>query len=158
MIELIVYFVIFVFLMTIGFVAGGATERAHFKRLDERGEANRGFIVTQLKTYPGGSTGSPPPQLFMAEAVISSDYLKTFLAGIRKFFGGEMRSYQSLLERARREALMRIIEQASEAGYDTACNLRYESADIGGATNPQKTVTMVAVLATATAYRRKQTS
>ena len=154
--ELIVSFIIFVILIALGFFIGGHTERSHYRRLDEREEANRGFIVTQLKTYPGGAATDLPPQLFLGEAVIASDYLKTFLSKIRKFFGGELRSYHSLLERARREALLRIIDQAKLAGYDTACNLRYETADIGGATNPKKTVVTVAVIASATAYRRKQ--
>ncbi|MEM8866066.1 MAG: heavy metal-binding domain-containing protein [Planctomycetota bacterium] len=156
MVELIINLGIFVFLLALGFFAGTTTERRHFRRLEEREEENRGFVVTQLKTFPGGSVVSPAPQIFMAEAVIASDYLKTFLSGIRKFFGGELKSYESLLERARREALLRIIDQARAAGYDTACNLRYETADIGGATNPKKGVVTVAVIATATAYRRKQ--
>jgi len=154
--ELLISFVFFVVMISLGFFAGGYTERSHFRRLDEREEANRGFIVTQLKTFPGGAATDLPPQLFLGETVIASDYLKTFLSKIRKFFGGELRSYHSLLERARRESLLRIVDQAKAAGYDTLCNLRYETADIGGATNPKKTVVTVAVIASATAYRRKQ--
>ncbi|MEM9186033.1 MAG: heavy metal-binding domain-containing protein [Planctomycetota bacterium] len=154
--EVLIQIGFVLFFLTLGFFAGGFNERRHFKRLEEREAANKGFIVTQLKTFPGGASDARPPQVFMAEAVIASDYLKTFLAGIRKFFGGEMGSYQSLLERSRREALLRIIEQATAAGYDTACNLRYETADIGGSTNPQKFTVTVAVIATATAYCRKQ--
>ncbi|MEN1679650.1 MAG: heavy metal-binding domain-containing protein [Planctomycetota bacterium] len=158
MIELFINLGIFGGLILLGVFAGGRTERRHLKRLDEREAAHKGFIVTQLKTFPGGSTGTLPPQVFMAEAVIASDYFKTFIAGIRKFFGGEMGTYQTLLERARRESLMKLIEQAKGAGYDTACNLRYETADIGGATQSKKGVVTVAIIATATAYCRKQAS
>ncbi len=142
-------------LLAIGFFAGSYFEGRHFKRLQRREATHQGFIVSQIKSFPGAIASGQPPQAFFAEAVISSDYLKTFLSNIRKFFGGEMKSYHSLLERARREALMRIIEQASAAGYDTACNLRYETADIGGATNPRRGVVTVAVIASATAYCRK---
>lgn len=156
-IGLFVYLFGFLFMLGLGFFVGGYVERRHFRQLEEREAANKGFIVTQLKTYPGGvAQGSSAPQVFFAETVISSDYLKTFLSSIRKFFGGEMKSYHSLLERARRESLLRIIEQARNAGYDTACNLRYETADLGGATNPKKRIVTVAILASATAYRRKQ--
>lgn len=156
-IGLIIYVVGFLLLLGLGYFVGGYVERRHFGRLEEREAANKGFIVTQLKTFPGGvAPNAAPPQVFFAETVISSDYLKTFLSSVRKFFGGEMRSYHSLLERARRESLLRIIEQARTAGFDTACNLRYETADIGGATNPRKRIVTVAVLASATAYRRKQ--
>ncbi|MEM6330001.1 MAG: heavy metal-binding domain-containing protein [Planctomycetota bacterium] len=147
-------------LLGLGFFVGGYVESRHFKRLDAREAEAEGFLVTQLKSIPGGAGSAAastrlPPQIFMAEAVIASDYLKTFLSGVRKFFGGEMRSYQTLLERARREALMRIVEQARDAGYDAAYNLRYETADIGGATSKQRRVVTVAVLATATAYCRE---
>lgn len=158
MIELLINVGVFGGLILLGVLAGGRTERKHLKRLSEREAANRGFIVTQLQTFPGGSSGALPPQVFMAEAVIASDYFKTFIAGIRKLFGGEMGSYQTLLERARRESLMRVVEQAAQAGYDTACNLRYETADIGGATQGKKGVVTVAVIAVATAYCRKQAS
>ena len=40
------------------------------------------------------------------------DYLKNFLSRIRNIFGGEMKSYRTLMVRARREALLRIVEQA----------------------------------------------
>ena len=93
-----------------------------------------------------------PPQMYVAEVVIATDYLKTFLAGLRKFFGGEIRSYQTLLVRARREATLRILEQARQQGYNAICNLRLENADIGG-NNNAKGVAMVAILASATAYR-----
>lgn len=156
MIELAIQLGVVLFLLMLGWTAGAYTERRHFRRLEEREEANRGFIVTQLKAFPGGATGQLPPQLFIAESVIASDYLKTFVAGIRKFFGGEVGTYLTLLERARREALLRVIEQAKAAGYDTACNLRYDTADIGGGTNAQKGVVTVAVVASATAYCRKQ--
>lgn len=153
--ELLFYLGFFVFMLTLGFFVGGYTERSHFRRLEEREAANQGFIVTQIKSFPGGASSELPPQVFLSECVIASDYLKTFLSSIRKFFGGELKSYHTLLERARRESLLRIIEQAKAAGYDTVCNLRYETADIGGATNPQKGVVTVAMLATATAYKRK---
>ena len=93
-----------------------------------------------------------PPRLVVAEVVIGTDYLKTFFASIRKLFGGEMRSLETLMERARREAISRILETARAEGYNAICNLRLESADISGISN-QKANFMVAVIGTATAYQ-----
>ena len=143
------------FFLALGFFAGGFFERSHFRRLEKREAATKHVIVTQLKSFPGGVSTELAPKMFAAEAVIASDYLKSFLAGIRRFFGGEMRSYRSLLERARREAQVRIKTQASAEGYDTICNLRLEPVDIGGATNPRRQATTVAILASATAYKRR---
>lgn len=154
-IGLIIQLGIVVALLGLGLFAGTFFERRHFSRLDAREAAHKHVIVTQVKSYPGGASPELPAKLFVAESVIASDYFKSFLSGIRKFFGGEMRSYLSLMERARREAQMRIVEQAAAEGYDTICNLRYETADIGGSMNPRNRAVTVAILAAATAYKRK---
>lgn len=158
MFELGIQIGIFLFLISLGLLFGRYIERKHFQRLNDHDVKHQGFAITQLKSYPGGTSNEIAPKLFAAEAVISSDYLKSFLSKIRKFFGGELRSYHSLLERARRQAQARIVERAAAEGYDTICNLRFETADIGGVTNPKKAIVMVAVIAYATAYKRPQTN
>ena len=91
--------------------------------------------------------------MICAEVVISSDYLKSYLGSWKKFFGGEIRGYQRLLERARREALLRLQQQATEMGYNALCNVRLETADLAGQGNQQKKqLVMATLLATATAY------
>jgi uncharacterized protein YbjQ (UPF0145 family) len=152
----IITLVSFVLFMSLGFFVGGHVERRHFRLLDERESDNGAFLVTQLKSYPWAVTGPSPPTLLFGEAVISSDYLKTFLAGLRKIFGGEMRSYQSLLIRARREALQRLVEAARAQGYNAVCNVRYYSTDIAGASKRKSKVVMVTLLATGTAYHCRQ--
>lgn len=153
--ELLLYLGLFLALLAVGFFAGGYMERRHFRMLDEREADLHGMLVTQVRTFPGGvDPDGLPPRALMAESVIATDYLKTFVSGIRKVFGGELGAYHSLLERARREALTKILEEARELGYDGVCNLRYVTADIGGAMNTQKTAVAVAILACATAYKR----
>jgi uncharacterized protein YbjQ (UPF0145 family) len=95
--------------------------------------------------------------MIVGESVIATDYLKTFLAGLRKIFGGELRSYQSLLVRARREALQRVVEEARRSGYNAICNVRLDGADVGG-NSKRRRVAMVCILASATAYHRASTS
>lgn len=140
-------------LLGLGLFVGRFTERRHIRRLDERESANGQFLISQLKSFPDAVAGPSPPTIIVGEAVIATDYLKTFLSGLRKIFGGELRSYQSLLTRARREALQRVVEQARRNGYNAICNLRYESADVGGNSKARR-VAMVAILASATAYHR----
>ena len=53
----------------------------------------------------------------MAEVVVASDYLKSWLASWRKMFGGEMKSFRTLQERAKREAVLRLTEQAVAQGF-----------------------------------------
>lgn len=143
------------FLLALGFGAGTIAERRHFRRLDERERRNGSFLITQLKSFPNYEPGTAAPQLIVAETVVASDYFKTFLAGLRRLFGGEVRSFHSLLARARREATQRVVEQAQSLGYDAVCNLRIETADIGGNASRKKKAAMVAILASATAYHQK---
>jgi uncharacterized protein YbjQ (UPF0145 family) len=63
-----------------------------------------------------------------------------------------MRSYQSLLVRARREALQRLVEEARAQGYNAVCNVRYYSTDIAGASKRRSRAVMVTLLAAGTAY------
>jgi uncharacterized protein YbjQ (UPF0145 family) len=145
----------FLLLIALGLFVGGHIERRHFRLLDQREAENGSFLITQLKSYPFAVAGPSAPSIFFGEAVISSDYLKSFLGGIRKIFGGEMRSYQSLLVRARREALQRLVEDARRQGYNAVCNVRYYSTDISGASKSRKKAVMVTLLASATAYHAR---
>lgn len=152
--EFLIGLAITAVLLLVGLVVGGYLEKRHFKSLDARETQNGAFTISQMKNFPGGASESHAPAVLIGEAVISSDYLKSFLAGFRKFFGGEMGSYLTLLERARREALLRVVEQAQAHGYDAICNLRYDTADMGGAVDPKRKVVYVAIIASATAYKR----
>ena len=147
-------------LLALGFFAGGYTERRHFRNLEKREAATCDMIATQVKSFPGHVPGPTPPQMIVAEVVIATDYLKSFLAGIRNFFGGQIGSYQTMLVRARREALLRILEQARRQGYNAVCNVRLETADIGGnsATAGKRGMVMATILASATAYHAETVS
>ena len=149
--DLYVSFGIFAALILLGLIAGQFNERRHFRNLARREQAVGGMIVTQLKTFPGAVSQTQAPTLLTGEVVIASDYLKSFLARLRKIFGGRLGSYQSLLIRARREALLRILEEAHRRGYNAICNVRLETADVGG-NSGRRRVAMVALLASATAY------
>tara|TARA_Y100001934_G_C12303925_1_gene751413 strand:- start:612 stop:893 length:282 start_codon:yes stop_codon:yes gene_type:complete len=63
----------------------------------------------------------------MGSVVISLDYFKRFLAGLRSLVGGRVGSYESLLDRARRESLLRMKEVAIKGGYDAVINVRFET-------------------------------
>jgi len=70
--------------------------------------------------------------LVAGSVVIATDYFKVFAAGLRGLFGGELRTYRSLMSRARREALVRMLEQAKQAGAQAVWNVRFETSTIEG--------------------------
>ena len=144
-------------LLAAQWLIGGAIERRHLKILATRERMLDGFLVTSLKKPPAGTVSSSrPPMLVTGEAVISSDYFKNWLFGFIAFFGGESKTFTLLFERARREATLRMIDQARLAGYNAICNVRYESADIAGnaATNDGRTkpLKMASCTVSGTAY------
>lgn len=140
-------------LLLLGLIAGRANEARHLVRLAQREEALRGLFVTDLRSYAPEVDRTGGAELVIGEAVIATDYLKTLLALLRNIFGGEVRAYTTLVMRARREALLRAMEQARERGYNALCNVRLETADIGGNAGGAKGVPLAAVIASATAYR-----
>jgi len=136
-------------LLGLGFTVGSIVERAHFKRLDEREAILSDMYVTDLKVIPvGGSVCGDG--LVTGEAVIGSDYFKTVAAKLKSLFGGELRTFQTLMVRARREALLRMMERAKAMGANGVINVRFETSNIG-AMRRKKPSAMVEMYAYGTA-------
>ncbi len=134
-------------LLMLGYGAGRWQERRHFRSIRQREEALRHVVALNTRYVPEGveATGA---QLVTGGVVVSSDYFKTFVAGFRAFFGGRFRGYETLLERARREALLRLKEDAQTAGATLVIGVRFQSTTIAGSSTPS-----VEVLAFGTALR-----
>ena len=119
----------FIILMLIGFFFGRANEAAHNKRLDAA-EAELSHIkINNLKhvTEPLETGGV----LVTGNVVVAVDYFKKFLAAIKMVFGGQLGMYDSLVKRARREAIVRMMRDADARGADAIYNVRVEFSSIG---------------------------
>jgi len=102
-------------------------EAQHFRALDQR-EAELAYItVSNTKQIPGDMHAS---KFVSGNVVISIDYFKRIAAGIRSLFGGRINSYATLVERARREAVVRMKTQAEQSGMTHISNLRLETASV----------------------------
>jgi len=126
--------IIFLTLLLIGVVFGTLNERRHFKRLRQAEEDLSHIKVLNIKTLPsnleiGGA-------LVSGNVVIAVDYFKVVAAFLKMLFGGKLRSFESLLERARREAIIRMQREADALGADAIYNARIEFSAIGR--QPQK--------------------
>ena len=139
-------------LLVLGFTVGGFVERAHFRRLRAREAAVSDIMVTDLRRFPGGCAARPCG-LVSGQVVIASDYFKTFAAGLRKMIGGNLRTYETLMERARREALVRMMESAKRMGANYVANVRFATSNIntGGTTRRRRGAAMVEMYAYGTA-------
>lgn len=122
-------------LLMLGYGVGRWQERRHYRSLRIREEALQHVVALSTRNVPQGV--QPRGALLVSgSVVISSDYFKTFLAGFRAFFGGRFRGYETLLERARREALLRLKAQAEASGARLVIGVRFESTTIAGSTTP----------------------
>lgn len=136
-----------VLLIAIGLFVGSWIERRHYRSIEEREAALRPIPMSTLSELP------PPEQILRSRlvsgsVVISIDAFKQALAGLQRFFGGEVTAYETLVDRARREALLRLFDQVGAP--EILANVRIETAPIGGGGRGER-VTSIEVLAFATA-------
>ena len=128
-------------------VIGSLTEKRHYEsiRVRERASARVPVIPTPLSD---DSRIVVNAVLVTGAMVVSPDAFRRFLASVRNVFGGRLRSYESMLDRARREAVLRMKEQAP--GADAIVNFRMETSQIGGQQKKQGIIA-IEVLAYGTA-------
>lgn len=115
--------------MLIGFFFGRANEAAHNKRLDIAEAELSHISLNNLKhvVEPLEIGGV----LVSGNVVVAVDYFKKVIAAIKMIFGGKLGMYDSLLTRARREAIVRMMREADALGADTIYNVRMEFSAIG---------------------------
>lgn len=111
---------------------GRSNERRHLRDLEARELKYAGIVVIDTHTIPAG-VRAVRGQLVSGSVVQASDYLKTWLMGWRSIFGGEIVSIGRVLTRARREALLRLKENANQLGATVVINVRFETATVGQA-------------------------
>ena len=140
---------IFLILISLGYWIGTARERKHLVELAEREKASIGMPAINARFAPENEAGIITSQLVYGSAVISTDYFKRILAGLRMLFGGRVSAYETLLDRGRREAILRM-KEAAPPGTRIIINLRLETSTIGNSAN-QNSVGSIEVLAYGTA-------
>lgn len=139
-------------LLVVTYGIGSAVEQRHFRLLRMREVRSRNMPVATILKVPADweVTGSA---LVTGSCVISLDYFKRFVAGLRLLFGGRIAAYETLLDRARREAFLRMKERAHEAGYRAIIGVRFETSQIAPNGRQGKGTAGVEVLASGTALR-----
>lgn len=142
--------IIFLTLLVLGYVFGRRAEKKHFESIIEREGEYRDLLAF--------SERFPPPDMSVSESklvggtvVISIDYFKRLAAGLRNIFGGRVTAYESLIERARREAILRMKEDAMAMGAHMIINVKLETSSITKGSGDQ--VGAVEVYAYGTALR-----
>ena len=121
--------IIFLTLIFLGYTFGSWAERKHFASIVKR-EREYAPLLTFSERFPPDDVRARHTTLVVGSVVISIDYFKRIAAGLRSFFGGRVSAYESLLERARREAILRMKQEAAEHGASMIVNVKLETASI----------------------------
>ena len=105
---------------------GSTIEKNHYKKIKRREIAliKKPIINFGAKTW-NTSKKIKKAELVTGEVVIAGDYFKEFVASIKNMFGGRLTTYESIMDRGRREAILRMREKARNA--DCIINARIES-------------------------------
>ncbi len=121
--------IIFLVLLVLGYIFGQMAERRHFKSIIDREQQYKHILCFNERTLPAESR-VPEVRLVAGNVVISIDYFKRIAAGLNNIFGGRVAAYESLIERARREAILRMKEDAQQHGGQAIFNVKLETASI----------------------------
>ncbi|EDX83957.1 conserved domain protein [Synechococcus sp. PCC 7335] len=142
---------ILLILVGVGFFAGRHFEAKHYASIKAREKATLHVPMINV----GAKQDLPyahDAQLFVGSVVVANDYFKTISAGLRNLVGGRVVVYESLVDRGRREALLRMKEDAIEWGASQIVNVRFETSSIGGKSRDQG-LSAVEILVYGTAIR-----
>ncbi len=131
---------------------GSWIEKKHFKNIREREAKAHGFPVVSFDTMPDDWKVNNS-HMVSGSMVVSLDYFKRVIAGLKGLVGGRIKTYEPLLDRARREAILRMTEEAQQQGYDAIFNVRLETSRLASAGRDGKGVAGIEMLAFGTAVK-----
>jgi uncharacterized protein YbjQ (UPF0145 family) len=109
--------------LILGCIVGKIFERNHCKLIKKREKEWFNVPALTAKTY-SGELPVQRSQMAVGSVVVSVDHFKRLFMNIRRIFGGEVRSYSSLIDRGRREALLRMKESCPDADMFLNCRLQ----------------------------------
>lgn len=142
---------IFFTLLALGYGFGRFAEKRHYRSIIQREHDTRSLLVIPSKIIPEPQNYTDA-HLVAGNVVVSVDYFKRFMSTLRNLVGGRVRAYESLVDRARREAVLRMKQEANDLGADMVFNVKIETSSIYK--GRRNAIGSVEVLAYGTAIKR----
>lgn len=114
----------------VGWMVATWFERQHNKDMTEREILLQDIHLNNFKRPPA----CDPEQttILIGSVVVAHDLFRKLIIFIRKLIGGNIQPYERLVTRGRREALIRLREEADLRGLDTVINVRFTSSVVAG--------------------------
>ena len=137
-------------IIILAMITGSILEKNHYKSIHEREEKYKNLPAVP---YEMVVAEQPVAQTLMVvgSVVVSIDHFKRFLARLVNIVGGRIRAYESLVDRGRREAILRMKEQCPNA--DIIVNMRIETSSVSKSHDSVGTVEVIAY-GTAVTYQK----
>jgi len=143
----------FLVLVAVAYVTGTLLEQRHFRSIARREAELLPLAAVPLRKVCGDDE-ILDGWLVTGSVYVSVDYFKRFLSSLQSLLGMRLGAYEPLLDRARREALLRMKDNAR--GADVIVNVRLETSAINGREGGRsRRVAGVEVLAYGTALKLK---
>ncbi len=130
--------IISIVLLIVAFSSGTLIERSHYKSIRLREKAYLTMPILTTKEVPVEPENIEMVQLVGDGVVIAGDHFKMFLAGLINLVGGRVVTYESLIDRARRESTLRMLKKARLINADMIVNFRIETTNINSIHNGSK--------------------
>lgn len=132
------------------YITGSIIEKNHYRKIKQREIAlfRQPNITFSAKNWKIDKKVKRV-ELVTGEVVISGDYFKNFVASLKNIFGGRLTTFESVLDRGRREAILRMREKARYANY--IINTRIETVMLNDIYSNQGSVPQCAIIAYGTA-------
>jgi uncharacterized protein YbjQ (UPF0145 family) len=122
--------IIFLVLLVTGYSVGRIAERRHYRSIIAREKEMADVMVFTNRFPPLNEQASQA--LVAGSVVVSEDYFKRIVSGLQSLFGGRLGAYESLLDRARREAVLRMKQEARDKGANRIINVKFQTFSIPG--------------------------
>lgn len=109
------------------YFVGSWLEKKHYKSIRQREVALYKKVYVTFGKGLDKSKNIEKTELVSGCVVLACDRFKTFLASLKNLFGGNVSSMESVLDRARREAILRAREDALKNGLNIVINLKIDT-------------------------------
>lgn len=128
--EIVSNYGLFIVLFVVGWFFGRRNEQAHLQELATSEKVLGLIILSSERFYEPQLARETQGDLVIGSVVIAQDYFKMIIARLLSLVGKNLTTYETLLDRARREALVRMKLQAQYQGYNQIYGVRLEVSNI----------------------------
>ena len=116
--------------IAVAVVVAPVLERRHVADLEAREAEASDVVVSNLTRPVGEVSGRVHPRLVTGSVVMGVDWWKTFMLSLVNLVGGDAPSVDRVMTRARREAILRMTEEARALGATEVFNVRIDTSTI----------------------------